>query len=614
MDPPSSSPREGTTQNPLVAPPRGASAGGEEVEEEARGGGHVAIFDDANDPMPSDHTHAPRRELRHDNTDENAEVKTRSSSKGKKKRMKSVSQHHIPAIEMVSAVSDGRLSPSAFSDASASSVPGDQVILPSSSHQAPPPTQRFQHQQQQPLERFDDAVNAESAVHINGEAEADSYPLVEPGAASVKDASFREHLDQSPAFNMDDFGKSGRGPALFSPEVVSYQQALALRLQGADKGNKPITNRNRSSSDGALIAMVPWGGGGAGVVSSSSPPQHAPPAGSLYPSEHPPVPGDRTAGCSGDGGAGRIAALAQRARSQQQRHGHVSGNPLINGTEIALKGPHTSPPPTCSSLPKRQPIYDDELPHTHPHHPVSDPETGTVTDRDRRVVALLRGHCLSPTPGPSEWELQHPRRHGLERPLHAMQVGSWVYTVLVFVIFAVVLVPSMYWVKVPWDVFIPVSLAGACLAVVVLCSQVLTQFVDVVDRSCDGNYCFYCSRRTAPTSKHCKACNKCVDHFDHHCKWLNTCVGGRNYAYFFTFVLSTVVSLMFLFIVAVTILAVYWTELGNLSSGVGAQVMLIVLACLCLVGSAPTGHLLSFHIFLWVKGTTTYDWMLQAGS
>ena len=53
-----------------------------------------------------------------------------------------------------------------------------------------------------------------------------------------------------------------------------------------------------------------------------------------------------------------------------------------------------------------------------------------------------------------------------------------------------------------------------------------------------NKFCTTCQIYKPIRSHHCKNCDNCVEVFDHHCPYINNCIGGRNYIYFFFFVLS----------------------------------------------------------------------------
>ena len=53
-----------------------------------------------------------------------------------------------------------------------------------------------------------------------------------------------------------------------------------------------------------------------------------------------------------------------------------------------------------------------------------------------------------------------------------------------------------------------------------------------------NKFCSTCQIYKTNRSHHCKSCDNCVEIFDHHCPYINNCIGGRNYAYFFIFVVS----------------------------------------------------------------------------
>ncbi|KAL7739384.1 hypothetical protein ACLKA6_002452 [Drosophila palustris] len=174
---------------------------------------------------------------------------------------------------------------------------------------------------------------------------------------------------------------------------------------------------------------------------------------------------------------------------------------------------------------------------------------------------------------------RHGRRlHGLQLPLHPLQLFGW----LVLLLFGV----ASYWVLIPaFHAPIQGPLYGLISGLYVVhiaahLTALLTdpadkelrrvhrndRIVPEFDRSKHGHViengrCHLCNIRTSsPRTKHCSVCNKCVGKFDHHCKWLNHCIGSRNYVAFLMCVVSAVVATLVIVAAVIGQIVLYYVQ------------------------------------------------------
>lgn len=122
-------------------------------------------------------------------------------------------------------------------------------------------------------------------------------------------------------------------------------------------------------------------------------------------------------------------------------------------------------------------------------------------------------------------------------------------------------------------------------------------------------YCPTCKIYRNSRAKHCRFCDNCVMQFDHHCPWLGNCVGVRNYRYFLTFVVSTVIACLYVIALCIADITIEVTDReydGSLASlkYVGGSIALLLLTSIVELSLIP---LACFHLKLLAIGETTNE-------
>ncbi|CAA2938522.1 S-acyltransferase 11 [Olea europaea subsp. europaea] len=63
-------------------------------------------------------------------------------------------------------------------------------------------------------------------------------------------------------------------------------------------------------------------------------------------------------------------------------------------------------------------------------------------------------------------------------------------------------------------------------------------------------FCHYCSKPKSPRTHHCRSCGICILDMDHHCPFIGNCVGAANHRSFILFLLSAVISMIYVIIMS----------------------------------------------------------------
>lgn len=245
------------------------------------------------------------------------------------------------------------------------------------------------------------------------------------------------------------------------------------------------------------------------------------------------------------------------------------------------------------------------------------------------------------------------RRHGLQFPLHPLQIAGWITLGCFIGVTSLVLIPAL-----GPKLQLPVLFVIGSFFFLHIVSHVVALFIDPADYELrlkekagirarpefdrakhahviENGRCHLCNiRASSSRTKHCRLCNKCVERFDHHCKWLNQCVGARNYVAFVVCVVSAVLGSLAVFVVSCCELCMYfvdpvWLD-GIFGTGIFVETFnngngyvsielplrrnyfLVVVTCsaaLALVAASFLLHLCAFHVYISVLGVTTYEYI-----
>ncbi|CAI9755497.1 unnamed protein product [Fraxinus pennsylvanica] len=63
-------------------------------------------------------------------------------------------------------------------------------------------------------------------------------------------------------------------------------------------------------------------------------------------------------------------------------------------------------------------------------------------------------------------------------------------------------------------------------------------------------FCHYCSKPKSPRTHHCRSCGICILDMDHHCPFIGNCVGAANHRSFILFLMSAVISTIYVTIMS----------------------------------------------------------------
>ncbi|XP_047454965.1 palmitoyltransferase ZDHHC11 [Mugil cephalus] len=260
----------------------------------------------------------------------------------------------------------------------------------------------------------------------------------------------------------------------------------------------------------------------------------------------------------------------------------------------------------------------------------------------------------APMRGSSRNELvpsKPPRVNGWSWPPQAFQVVGWlVYSYLTIVSFGIY-IPLL---PLPWNHVAYTLMGISCI--VHFFAHVAAVTIDPADASVRAKqsysspmprfdrskqphvihdlHCYLCDVKVGPKVKHCGVCNKCVEDFDHHCKWLNTCVGGRNYRFFFLALCSATTGVFLVIVIVLFIFIQHYLDplslrtsphfnsiIGNTTwlvflpvapiktSSAGLLILAFLTVMLSVACLLLLCHLLGFHLYLFYKGISTYDYV-----
>jgi palmitoyltransferase len=227
----------------------------------------------------------------------------------------------------------------------------------------------------------------------------------------------------------------------------------------------------------------------------------------------------------------------------------------------------------------------------------------------------------------------HIKETGFGRPLDGFQIFSWVLSLYQFLAFYLAVLVVITGIG---QIVIGVFFTLAAIVVVSVgylatasnpTDSVVIKFklsqekgyyifsLTYLDRH--SKYCNLCESWVSDSSKHCMTCNRCTPNFDHHCILVNNCIAEKNYKLFTILIASYQINQAILFSSSLYTILIYLSDNNSFEKRLLYKNATLGLTIICLSFASSfltlclNGYLISFHIFLWYKGTTTYDYICR---
>lgn len=119
-------------------------------------------------------------------------------------------------------------------------------------------------------------------------------------------------------------------------------------------------------------------------------------------------------------------------------------------------------------------------------------------------------------------------------------------------------------------------------------------------------WCSSCKFYRPPRSSHCSVCDNCVQDFDHHCPWLGNCIGRRNYRFFYWYLVTLTLHMVYAFSCSL-IYIIHLTNKEKFDLSNNDIVASIVICALIFILLFFVCGLTIFHTYLISNGRTTYE-------
>lgn len=231
-----------------------------------------------------------------------------------------------------------------------------------------------------------------------------------------------------------------------------------------------------------------------------------------------------------------------------------------------------------------------------------------MVDDDRRGEERRRSN-RDPNRSASRRSGRKGRKYGFEPPYSDEQVRSWLSQSLCTLIFFILGVS--FYLETGLEPVRDLLIATGVPVAIGATMWVFLETHNPVDESCFG--------RMLPDSPRWTRLNYSREHkakivgLDHHCAWLNVSIGRSNYLPFYILVMIGAVQFLLQFIIGLLILTLYSREAARVfgSYTIVFDILLAfseLLSCYIGVSYALLGY---FHSYLFCRGLSTYDWMVQ---